>query len=127
MTLSQAFFKRTYTGVNHPDNLIPQGKEEINGMAKFDAPIEIKGTATVQTEMSLSAEEEKAAQYMTELVATLQLLSVNTYNLEGNVMKFKEIADLFGISIERAEEIFRSLKVERLMGESGIGPLNLKY
>ena len=47
-------------------------------MAKFfDAIIEIKGTATVQTELSLSAEEEKAAQYMTELVATLQLFSVS--------------------------------------------------
>ncbi|MFC1868386.1 hypothetical protein ACFL0H_09660 [Thermodesulfobacteriota bacterium] len=96
-------------------------------MAKFDALIEIRGKATVQTELLLSAEEEKAAQHMTELVATLQLLSVNTHGLDDNVMKFKEIADLFGLSIERSQEIFRSLKVESLTGESGIGPLNLKY
>ena len=96
-------------------------------MAKFESHIEIRGNASVQTELKLTAQEEKAAQHMTELVATLQLLSVNTYELEKNKEMFNEVADLFDITSDRAHEIFRSLKVESLKGESGIGPLNLRY
>lgn len=96
-------------------------------MAEFDALIEISGNATVATELELTADEEKAAQHMSELVATLQLVSVNTYELEYNEVMFKQVADLFNITVDRVSEIFRSLKVKHLRGESGIGPLKLNY
>lgn len=96
-------------------------------MDDLKVPVQIEGEATVRVATNLKATEEEAAKHMAELVATMQLLSVNTHQLEHNVKKFQEIADRFDLSLDRTREIFRSLKVERMEGDSGIGPMEIRY
>ena len=89
--------------------------------------IRIEGKATVKSHIQLSDNEIGAAQHMAELVANFQLLSVDTHKLDQNIEKFQEIADKFGLTLDRTKKIFKSLKVEKLKGNSNIGPIDMQY
>lgn len=97
-------------------------------MPNLKVPIHVKGKATVEIPSGLTDEEKNAAEDMAEFVATALLMSINSHQLaDQNISKMKEYADKHGITVSRAQQIFKSIWVSNVKAETGIGPMDMDY